>query len=241
MSLRWGRVSHDGLMSLGDGKLLHGLTLLLAVPHMQISRLEMAAEQLCVVQRRGITFFDQLILQRRQSLGLGRQAIGLRLVLIERMGDELRHFQRGQQASGDTPLENVPHIGEYGQADKEGICSCRVRVVGVAIEEQIREAIARQMILDPRHTGGKNQPLRIDAISLRLITQVALRRFVEFHQPQHTAFDFLQQAHPDGEDLRRNLVVMVERTEDETTFRQTALRTRRRALRHTQLAISRQI
>src|SRR5262245_33663807 len=86
----------------------------------------------------------------------------------------------------------------------------------------------RQVILKLLHAGRKYQTPWIDTASGRLFPQVLLRRRIAA-QPQYTALDRLQQPHPYIEHLRRDLPIVVERTEDKALFRQTSLRPRRRA------------
>ena len=100
-----------------------------------------------------------------------------------------------------------------------------VRVVGQRVEDEVGEAVPCE-VPGGIAVRGEYQPLRRDAAALRLATQVARRHGRGLDEPQHAARHPHQQAHPDGEHLRRNLVAVVEAAEHEAVLGQPFLGTR---------------
>src|SRR5262249_43008920 len=68
--------------------------------------------------------------------------------------------------------------------------------------------------------GGEPETRRVDAARARLITEVARPRLALPEQPQYAAFDLPKELHPDVEELRRELVAIVEAAEHESGFAQ---------------------
>src|SRR6516225_10150567 len=66
----------------------------------------------------------------------------------------------------------------------------------------------------------EHETRRVDAARARLITEVARPRFARPEQPQYAAFDLPKELHPDVEELRRELVAIVEAAEHESGFGQ---------------------
>src|SRR5215813_12223045 len=62
----------------------------------------------------------------------------------------------------------------------------------------------------------EHETRRIDAAGARLIAEVARCRLARPEQPQYAAFDLAKEAHPDVEELRRELVAVVEAAEHES-------------------------
>src|SRR5262245_14637214 len=67
----------------------------------------------------------------------------------------------------------------------------------------------------------EHETRRIDAAGARLIAEVARCRLARSEQPQYAAFDLAQEAHPHVEELRRELVAVVEAAEHESGLGQT--------------------
>src|SRR5262244_875244 len=70
------------------------------------------------------------------------------------------------------------------------------------------------------HPWREHETRRIDAAGARLIAEVARCHLARSEQPQYAAFDLTKEAHPDVEDLRRELVAVVETAEHEAILRQ---------------------
>ena len=68
--------------------------------------------------------------------------------------------------------------------------------------------------------GANTRRSGANAARLGLALKIARRGGVGLGQPQHAAFDRLQQPHPDVEHLGRELVAVVEAAEDEAGLRQ---------------------
>src|ERR1700733_11703858 len=66
---------------------------------------------------------------------------------------------------------------------------------------------------------GEHETSRINAACLRFHAQVPLRTGVVAQQPQHAAFDRMQEPHPDAEYVGCDLPVVVEAAEDKTLLR----------------------
>ena len=97
--------------------------------------------------------------------------------------------------------------------------------MGVAeggIEEQVGQAVAGQ-VLGQWQAAGKDQAVARHTALLGLGAQVIGTKAVPLQQPEHTAGDPLQQAHPDIKDLGGDFVVVVEAAEDEAVLRQAQL------------------
>ena len=63
--------------------------------------------------------------------------------------------------------------------------------------------------------AGKDQPVACDAPGFRLSSQVFDCNGQLSQKPKHATFDFFQQAHPNVENVGKNLVPVVEATKDE--------------------------
>ncbi len=97
-----------------------------------------------------------------------------------------------------------------------------MRAIGKRIQEKIGQAMPRE-VLGKLHVRRKNQPLPIDGPRFSFTAQIAFCIGVVFEQPEHAAVDILKQAHPDVEDLRRDLADVVEATKHEDLGGQTRL------------------
>ena len=82
------------------------------------------------------------------------------------------------------------------------------------VEKQVGQAVPRQMA-GYLHLRREYQTRRIDAAGLGFAAQVAHGGVARLQQPQYAAFDLPQQPHPYVEQLRRELVAVVEATEHE--------------------------
>ena len=96
-----------------------------------------------------------------------------------------------------------------------------MRVVRRGVEHQVGELQARQ-VLGLRPVVGKHQAVRRDAALHRFAAQVAFG-LLGAQQPQHAARRLRQQIAPDVEDLRRELVGLVEAAQHQALGRQARL------------------
>lgn len=87
------------------------------------------------------------------------------------------------------------------------------------VEKKIRMAVACKVFVQGE-ASCKDEALRVSPPCGCFATQVGGDLRVVFKQPQYAAVDVCQQAHPDVEDVRRDLEVVVEAAEDEAFFRQ---------------------
>ena len=102
-------------------------------------------------------------------------------------------------------------------------------VVVERVEKQIGAAVAGEMLAQ-RQPAGEHQPAAVYAARLRFPAEIGLGALIVQPQPQHAAFDPGKQSHPDIEFGRRKFVAVVERTEDDTVFRQSQLPAREHPL-----------
>src|ERR1051326_8723692 len=96
--------------------------------------------------------------------------------------------------------------------------------------------MARQMLLQLQ-PFREYQARRIDVARCGLLAKVHFGRGIGPVQPQHAAIDPPQQSHPNVEDRRSDLVVVVETAEYEAADGEARLRTRRRPGRYGSLRI----
>ena len=109
-------------------------------------------------------------------------------------------------------------------------------VVGQGVEEQVGQALARQ-VFGHGHAGCQHQPRRVHTRRLRAGAQVGGGLGVVLQQPQHAAGSALQQAHPHGKHRRADLVVVVEAAEHKTLLGQAGLSPAGRGGRYGALAV----
>src|SRR2546421_6209299 len=100
--------------------------------------------------------------------------------------------------------------------------------------------MTRQVVLEFQSIG-KYQARRIYASRGSFVAQIRFGGDIAPQQPQHAAIDPVQQSHPNAEDRRSNLVIVVETAEYEPMFGQARLRSARRRLGYPQLGIRDQI
>src|SRR5262245_16036752 len=87
------------------------------------------------------------------------------------------------------------------------------------IEKQVRHAVPAKM-LGLGNLVGEHDALRINAALARLAAYVALEFGSQLQQPENAAGHLLENAHPQVEDERFDLIVVIETTIDETLLRQ---------------------
>jgi len=91
--------------------------------------------------------------------------------------------QAGRDAAG-KPLAQAGHDRQPGQ---QGIVGGGMRIIRQGIEEQVRQAVARKMLVE-LHSVRVDQSRRIDPARDRLLSQILLGRWVRAQQPQHACF-----------------------------------------------------
>ena len=146
-----------------------------------------------------------------------------------------------QQAPRYPRREGVPPAGQHRQTCEQGVARRGMGVVRGGVEEEPRQLVAGQVILKARHPGGEDDARRVHTAGCGLPEQVRLGGAVQLHEPQDAPRHPPQQTHPDVEDRRIYLVIVIEGTEDEPFRRQAVLLPRRHALRELQGPVRRQV
>ncbi len=189
----------------------------------EYAELDMAAKTVAVEQRAGGTIVGELAPHRRQECRLRGELERQRLVICEAVRHQVRQASGLEHAGSDPAGKGVAGAGDDRQPGKQGVTRCRVRVVGQRVEKQIRGALAGEMILDADRVGRENDPVRRHAARRGEAAQIGLRHVVHIGEPQHTAWKARQQAHPDVEHRRGDLVALIEAAEDEASVGQPEL------------------
>jgi hypothetical protein len=95
-----------------------------------------------------------------------------------------------------------------------------LRIVWQRVQDKIGQLMPRQMIFDGRANFGKHQPAGIYACFACCTPKIGNDEIVVAGKPKHAALDRMQQPHPDGKELWRDLVAGVERAKHEALLRQ---------------------
>ena len=156
---------------------------------------------------------------RGHQHGICRKLQRQRFVLVETASDEFGKPHSAEQARGYTADETLSHACEDRQSDPERVARCGMRIDGQIVEEKVGQPVPRQM---PGYfrLWREHKTRRIDAAGVRFTAKIARCRLARLQQPQHAAFDLSKKPHPDVEELRRQLVAVVETTEHEAGLRQ---------------------
>src|SRR5579864_2936780 len=159
---------------------------LLAVPHRPIGFLEMARIERAVEERLREAVVAESAAQRCEQCWLLRQAQRQFLIFRGRAGDEFRQADGLQQARGNAARESVAEQGQERQPGPERIARRGVRIAIEGVEEEIGEAVTREMLrrCDSRR---EDEALGCHAARLRMATQIRPRRGGVLEQPQHAA------------------------------------------------------
>src|SRR5438477_10177171 len=124
-----------------------------------------------------------------------------------------------QQARADAPGKGVAHAGQQRQPGPKRIAGGGVGVNGKGVQEQIGQTMPGKVVV-ARYARRKYHSFRRNPACCRLATKVQYRIWIVGQQPEDAVWTGLQQSHPKIENLRRNLVVVVEATKYEPRFRQ---------------------
>ncbi len=81
------------------------------------------------------------------------------------------------------------------------------------IEEKVGKLVAREMLLG-RHSLGEDQAIRSNAALLRFLAKTLAPAFARRQKPQHASGNFLEEPHPDVEDIGEYFSAVVEGAED---------------------------
>lgn len=81
----------------------------------------------------------------RQLLLIERQLDRECFIIRTRSRDQLRQTDSAQQARGHAAGETIPAMGHHRQTSPQRIAGRRMCVVGQRVEEEVGEAMARQM------------------------------------------------------------------------------------------------
>ena len=189
----------------------------------------MSREPAAVEQRRGKPVGLQLFSDRPQAERIERELERQGLEVRWPLGHQFRQSHRSQQARRHAPRKRPAHARDHRASAPKRIAREGMCVVGKRVEKQVGQPQACQM-LRIRERRREHQARRpASEPRFRLAPQIGRRRPVRLQQPQHTSRHTAQQAHPDIEHWRRDLVCRVETAEHERRFRQPALRPRRYA------------
>src|SRR6185436_16932340 len=105
---------------------------------------------------------------------------------------------------------------------------------------EVGQTMAREVLLEDL-ARGEDKTLCGNAARLGFAFEIAHGGRIVVEQPKHASIDSLEQAHPNVEQLGRDLEAAVEGAEDEARVGKPLLRARRRALRDRALLIVRLI
>ncbi|GCC43192.1 hypothetical protein chiPu_0026934, partial [Chiloscyllium punctatum] len=202
---------------------------LVAPIHRGVGGLDMTGEALGVEQRRRRPIGCQSRFERREPRWIGGKIDRHLLVSLRRFRNQLGQADRMEQARRDPADKRVAENGQHRQASPQRIAGGGVGVDGNVVEEQVGEAMAREMV-GQRRPLCEHQALRSDAARDRLLAQICARLGVGFEQPQHAALDAAEDPHPPVEHAGRDLVVVVEAAEHEARRSQPHLAARKHAI-----------
>jgi hypothetical protein len=87
------------------------------------------------------------------------------------------------------------------------------------VEEQVDQAQPRK-ILGHRNVIREHESLGVDVPPRGFLAQMVDDDAMAGHEPKDATWDVAEQAHPEAEHLRQDLVAAVEATEDEPALRQ---------------------
>src|SRR5438445_13068770 len=94
----------------GHGEALWRLAALAALPHGGIGRLDVAREPSGVEERTSLAVAHELLPHSGETPGIARERQRQRLILFERMRDQLRQPDRAQQAPRNPAREGLPRM-----------------------------------------------------------------------------------------------------------------------------------
>ena len=134
-------------------------------------------------------------LDRRQLGRVGPQLDRPRHESLRRVADHLAEARRAQHAGADPGGERAARQGEDGHVHPEGIGRRGVGAVGQAVEEQVGERIARQMLW-VGHFLRENNPFRRDPRRLGGLAEPGVGVLRTGQHPQHAAGHGAQHIHP---------------------------------------------
>ena len=116
------------------------------------------------------------------------------------------------------PLPGKAVLSSGAVTEAERVTCRRVRIVRCGIEEQIGQTMPRQMRFR-RHPWREDKPFRRNSSLAGFVPEIAHSCRIVFEQPQHTIGHVAQQPHPNRKNGGRDLVDIVETTEDECSIR----------------------
>ncbi len=145
---------------------------------------------------------------------------------IEIGRNQLIEPNRVQDASGDSGRKSIAGAGDERHARPKGIARGRMGITGQSVENEVGELKPAQM-LDLRQILGENQTVRRDAAPQRLVLQISFD-LVVLQKPKNAVRDLDQEATPDIEYLRCDLIGLVEAAKDKTILGQPDLGAGRR-------------
>ncbi len=193
-----------------------GLATFPGLPHGGVGTLQIYPEKIGVEQGRGQAIVCQPLLESFERIRVHSQ-MDRQLFIIGQSSLSPAPACRSRKAGWPRPgRENCAPAGEQRQSGPQGIAGGGVGVIGQGIQKQIGLLQPRQMPVERQSTArtpGGPAP--------RHAVRLPARRFcrkggLAFQQPQHAAINLPQNAHPAGENCRRQLVALVEIAEHKT-------------------------
>ncbi len=158
--------------------------------------------------------------------GIARQFPRLRFVALEGIRHQFWQADGMQKACRHAPRESVAHAGQNRKPDPQRIGRGGVGVVGQGVEEEIRQFQPRKVVHGRRQIGREHNPMSSNTAGLGFTLEISPCRIIGLSQPQHAFLHAFEQAHPNFEYRRGDLVARVETAKDETVGGQTQLLSR---------------
>src|SRR6476646_494764 len=131
-----------------DAEALRGLSLLPAFPHRGISGFDMPAKPIGIEQRKSQPVLFEPLPKPAKERVVGRKLQGQSFVLIEAVRHQLRQPDGVQQAGRYPAGKRLPAAGQQREPRPQRIARRRVGIIGYRIEEQIGQAMARQVLIE---------------------------------------------------------------------------------------------
>ena len=212
-----------------DREALRWLAALMTLPHSGVGPLQVTGEPGRVEQRMRVAMARDLCFERRGFLRIAREGERDLLIVSERLRNQLRHAMGLERARRDASGERGARARHERNAREQRVAGRCVRVVRQRVEKQIRQSQPRQVIFDRCRKGREHQTLSGHSPRLGFAFEILHRGRRAHRKPQHAAIDRAQKAHPDVEQIRCELVALIEGAEHKAGFGQSGLASRRSA------------
>src|SRR5216683_3555491 len=185
---------------------------LVDAPHLEVGALEVADITRDVEQRIRIAIYSQALFQFAKSVRIAGEIDRKPLVFRRILRDRLVQPEPMQQARAEARDEMFSRESDDRDPAPQGVGAGRVRVPAAGIQEQVRQALTRQMFgMFPM--PGENEPRRIDSGVAGVQPQILLSRTLL--QPQHAVRHGAKDAHPRSECCWIDFLVPMKRAKNE--------------------------